>query len=118
MEKLFLLNPDFQDVKVDGTTQPYYCPHNAMIEGLLKYYPHLRNKLEIIYIDFPRPRKQLVELIGEEHQGSPCLVISKEHSKMVDTSYFNVYDNYIFVNKKELIARYLADKYHIGKLHP
>lgn len=118
MEKLFLLNPDFQDIRVDGTNQNYYCPHNAMIEGLLKYYPDLRNKLEIIYIDFPRPRKQLIELIGEEHQGSPCLVISKENSEMVDTSYFTNHSNYLFVNNKELIARYLADKYHIGKLHP
>ena len=118
MEKLFLLNPDFQDVRVDGTDQPYYCPHNAMIEGLLKYYPDLKNKIEIIYVDFPRPRKQLVELIGEGNQGSPCLVISKDNSDRVDTSYFNYSGEYLFVNKKELIARYFADKYHIGKLHP
>ena len=118
MEKLFLLKPNFQDIKVDGTTQKYYCPHNAMIEGLLKYYPELKHKLEIIYIDFPRPRKHLVELIGEDQQGSPCSVISKENSDSINTSYFNIYNDYLFVNKKELIARYLADKYHIGKLHP
>jgi len=118
MERLFLLNPDFQDVNVDGTTQLYYCPHNAMIEGLLKYYPELKNKIDIKYIDFPRPRKQLVKLIGEEHQGSPCLVISKDNAGKVDTSYFNCSGEYLFVNKKELIARYFADKYHIGKLHP
>lgn len=118
MEKLFLLNPDFQDERVDGTTQSYYCPHNAMIEGILTYYPELKTKLEIKYIDFPRPRKQLVELIGEEHQGSPCLVISKDNSDIVDTSYFNDSGEYLFVNKKELIARYLADKHSIGKPHP
>ena len=118
MEKLFLLNPNFQDIKVDGTNQRYYCPHNAMIEGLLTYYPELKNKLEIIYIEFPRPRTQLVELIGEEHQGSPCLVISKENSDRINTSYFNVTGDYLFVNKKELIAQYLADKFHIGKIHP
>ena len=118
MDKLFLLNPNFQDINVDGTNQNYYCPHNAMIEGLLKYYPELKNKLEIIYIDFPRPRKQLVELIGEEHQGSPCLVISKDVSDKVDTSYFKDIGEYLFINKKELIAQYLADKYQIGKPHP
>lgn len=89
-----------------------------MIEGLLKYYPELKAKLEIVYIDFPRPRKQLVALVGEENQGSPCLVISKENSLKVNTSYFNVYNDYLFVNKKELIAQYLADKYAIGKPHP
>ena len=118
MEKLFLLNPDFQDVRVDGTAQSYYCPHNAMIEGLLKYYPELKQKLEIIYIDFPRPRTKLVKLIGEENQGSPCLVISKDNSDTVDTSYFNDTGEYLFINKKELITHYLADKYQIGKPHP
>jgi len=118
MEKLFLLNPDFQDIRVDGTDQNYYCPHNAMIEGLLKYYPELKNKLEIIHIDFPRPRQQLVELVGEENQGCPNLVISKNNSIMVNTNYFKEYGDYLFINKKELIARYLADKYHIGKIHP
>ena len=113
-----MLNPNFRDVKVDGTNQLYYCPHNAMIEGLLKYYPELKQKLEIIYIGFPRPRKQLVKLIGEEHQGSPCLVISKDNSDIVDTSYFNDFGKYLFVNNKEHIARYLADKYSIGKPHP
>lgn len=118
MEKLFLLNPDFQDVRVDGTAQPYYCPHNAMIEGLLKYYPNLKQKIEIIHIDFPRPRKQLVVLVGEENQGCPNLVISKDNLNGVDTSYFNENGEYLFINKKELIAQYLADKYGVGKPHP
>lgn len=118
MEKLFLLNPNFQDVKVDGTDQLYYCPHNAMIEGLLNYYPDLKHKIEIIHIDFPRPRKQLVALVGEENQGCPNLVISKDNSEMVDTSYFYENGENLFTNKKELIARYLGDKYQIGKSHP
>ena len=118
MEKLFLLNPNFQDLKVDGTEQLYYCPHCAMIEGLLKYYPNLKNFIEIIYVDFQRPRKQIIELIGEENQGCPSLVIPKVNSGKVDTSYFKELGDYLFVNKKELIALYLADKYQIGKLHP
>lgn len=118
MEKLFLLNPNFRDIKVDGTEQLYYCPNCAMIEGVLKYYPEIQNSIEIVYIDFPRPRRQLIDLVGEENQGCPNLVISKDTSSKVDTSYFRVCGDYLFVNKKELIVRYLADKYHIGKLHP
>ena len=118
MEKLFLLNPNFQDIRVDGTEQLYYCPHCAMIEGVLKYYPDIRNFIEVVYVNFQRPRKQIIELVGEDNQGCPNLVISKDNSSIVDTSYFQEYGDYLFVNNKELIARYLAEKYQIGKLHP
>ena len=118
MEKLFLLKPKFQDIKVDGTQQDYYCPHCAMVEGVLAYYPDLRKSIEVIYIDFPRPRKLLVELVGEENQGCPNLVISKDINTSIVMDYFNNYGDVLFVNKKELILKYLADKYQIGKPHP
>ena len=118
MEKLFLLKHNFQDTNVDGTNQLYYCPHCAMIEGLLTYYPNLKNEIEIVHVNFQRPRNQIIELVGPDNQGCPNLVISKDYSSTVDTSYFNEFGDYLFVNKKELIAQYLADKYKIGKLHP
>ena len=118
MEKLFLLKPKFQDIKVDGTQQDYYCPHCAMVEGVLAYYPDLRKSIEVIYIDFPRPRKLLVDLVGEENQGCPNLVILKDTKDITGTDYFNHYGDVLFVNKKELIVKYLANKYKIGKPHP
>ena len=118
MEKLFLLKPNFKDANVDGAEQLFYCPHCAMIEGVLSYYTQLQDKLEVIYIDFPRPRHKLVELVGEENQGCPNLVISKDDSVGLDTSYFLSLKGYLFVNKKELIVRYFTDKYGIGKPHP
>lgn len=118
MEKLFLLKPNFKDIRVDSTEQDYYCPHCAMVEGVLTYYPSLREIIEVIHIDFQRPRNQLVELVGEENQGCPNLVISKQTNSNVQTDYFNSYNDVLFVNKKELIVKYLADKYKIGKPHP
>ena len=86
--KLFLLNPNFHDSRLTPPEQPYYCPHCAMVEGILQYYPGLREKMEVIYVDFPRPRNAIIELIGEENQGCPVLLISKAENETTDTSYF------------------------------
>ncbi|MCF7807043.1 MAG: DUF3088 domain-containing protein [Candidatus Marinimicrobia bacterium] len=71
--KLFLLNPGFHD----GNEGPYFCPHNAAMEGLLKYVPELKDQLEIVYVDFVRPRPPIVETLGEENQDSPVLVLDE-----------------------------------------
>jgi len=48
MTKLFLLKPNFSDIKLNES-EVYYCPHCAMIEGILKYYPFLEEMIEINY---------------------------------------------------------------------
>lgn len=100
MEKLFLLKPDFQDVKLDAEKK-YFCPHCAILEGLLLYYPRLGDQLEVHRVDFPRPRPVIVDLIGEENQSCPVLV--KEDGS--------------FINETRDIIQYLTDKYHIGQKH-
>jgi len=100
MEKLFLIKADFQDlIRADGLN--YFCPDCAIIEGLLSYYPTLRNKLDVCYVDFTRPRKALVDLLGEANQSCPVLVLE-------DGS---------FINEKEEIVRYFTENYHIGHSH-
>ena len=117
MAKLFLLRPDFIDPTIDDHTK-FYCPHNAMLVGVIQYYPKLKELLEIIYIDFKRPRNQLIELVGEENQDSPSLVINKnEVDKNIDVSYFSSRGDYLFVNDEFLIAKYLSAKYDIGIPH-
>ena len=70
---LFLLNPGF----FDGDDGPFFCPHNAAMEGLLKYEPTLETKLDIRRVEFQRPRQEIVKLLGEENQGLPVLVIDE-----------------------------------------
>jgi len=70
---LFLLKPGFYD----GEEGPFFCPHNAAMEGLLKYVPELESKLDVRRIDFQRPRPEVVALLGEENQGSPVLVVNE-----------------------------------------
>jgi len=100
MEKLFLLKADFQDVNRDAEKK-YFCPNCAILEGLMNYYPRLRTELEVHYVDFPRPRPAIVELIGEENQSCPVLVQEDGN----------------FINETKDIIQYLTTKYHIGHKH-
>jgi len=70
---LFLLKPNFYD----GEEGPFFCPHSAAMEGLLKYVPDLESKLEVRRIDFQRPRPEVIKLLGEENQGTPVLVLDE-----------------------------------------
>lgn len=74
---LFMLNPWHEE---DGSG-PYYCPDCGVIEGFLYYSPHIREEVEIIVVDFPRPRNKIVELLGLEHQDSPVLVLADDMPK-------------------------------------
>ena len=100
MEKLFLLKPDFQDV-ARGAENKYFCPHCAILEGLLSYYPRLRNELSIHYVDFSRPRPDIVSLIGEANQSCPVLVLEDGE----------------FINETDDIIRYLIHNHQIGQSH-
>ncbi len=70
-DRLFLLKPHF----MDGDKGPYYCPHCAQLVGLLEFYPALKQAIEVRWLEFARPRRELVELLGEENQSCPVLVI-------------------------------------------
>lgn len=71
--KLFILKPGFYD----GDEGPFYCPHSAAIEGILKYFPEIEEKVDVRRIDFQRPRMEIIELIGEENQNIPVLVLAE-----------------------------------------
>lgn len=100
MEKLFLIRPDFQDqARNDG--KKYFCPPCTLIKGVLSSYPVLLEKLEVIYVDYARPRPAIIELIGEANQSCPVLVLE---------------DN-TFIDDPDKIIVYLAEKYGIGYAH-
>jgi len=100
MKRLFLITADFQDLKrADGLK--YFCPDCVTIEGLLSFYPRLRNELDVNYVDFNRPRKILADLLGEENQSCPVLVL----------------ENGTFINEPEKIIRHLAENHQIGHSH-
>lgn len=100
MEKLFLIKPGFEDPS-RGTGKQYFCPPCTMLEGVLSFFPFLREKLEIHYVDFKRPRQAIIDAIGEANQSCPVLILPDGK----------------FINDPDFIVDYLADKYKIPYGH-
>ena len=100
MKKLFLLKADFQDPEKEPGKR-YFCPDCVMIEGLLSYYPRLNDELEVHYVNFARPRKALVDLLGEENQSCPVLIL----------------DDGTFINDVDGIISHLNQFHRVGFRH-
>ena len=111
-DKLFLLKPDF----ADGDSLRYYCVECAQLEGVLSLYPGLRTELDVERVDFQRPRKALLELIGEPNQSAPVLIVGNASSRP-DGIQYGEHENRHFVSGADAISRYLAKQYNIGSPH-
>lgn len=71
---LYLMKPGF----VNAGLGPFYCGDSVSVEGLLGFYPALREKVDVVYIDFPRPRQAIVDVIGEDQQSVPVLILADD----------------------------------------
>ena len=116
MIQLFLLKP-FTDPKSENVDQLYYCPPCTTLTGLLSYYPELKNDIDVVYVDFPRPRKIIIDIVGEENQGCPLLVVDKSDLIGLDSSDFKSYNDKLFIQSVELISKFLTAKFNIALLH-
>jgi hypothetical protein len=75
-DQLFLLMPAFDDDTQPGG--PFHCEDCAQIEGLLSYFPRLRDTIDVHYVPFSRPRQPLIDLLGNEHQNCPMIVVGED----------------------------------------
>jgi len=110
-DRLYLINPGWHD----DAGGPWYCPAGAIVEGVLSFYPALREQLEIRYLDHPRPRPAVIAEVGEDHQSCPLLVLDgsldwPEAETSAATGRRFLQD--------EAIIPYLAARYGIGLPHP
>lgn len=110
-DRLFLLNPDWRD----DEGGPWFCPPGAFVEGVLGFYPQLRDQLAITYLDHPRPRPAVIAEVGEDHQGCPILVLDDvfdwPEAQVSETT------GRRFLQDQAIIP-YLAARYGIGLPHP
>lgn len=114
-DQLFLLPPLFADAKA-GTGR-FHCPECAQVEGLLSYFPFLRARIDVSYVDFPRPRSEVIALVGAENQGCPVLVIAGEAPATVTVQH-HAPTGRNFVSGYAAIAAYLAAVHGISEPHP
>jgi len=110
-DTLFLLSPGFND----GEGAPYYCPACTIFEGLLHLYPQLAEQIEVHRVDFPRPRPQIIALIGEENQSCPVLVLGTP-SKGTDLNIKRSGARQ-FIDDPQAIGHYLSEAYGIPRPH-
>lgn len=112
-DRMFLLGPDF----MDGAQGPYFCPGCAQLVGLLEFYPALKGALDVRYLGFPRPRGELVELLGEENQSCPVLVLRGAPSGLGPEFPVRWAQGHFFVEGADAIALYLAHVHGSGTPH-
>lgn len=112
-DTLFLLKGEFKD---GADQRNFYCPDCAFVEGVLSYFPALRHHLDIQYVDFLRPRKAVVDSIGEQHQGCPVLVLNSHSLPPHDMVVGQANGRMFIVGAKE-IARYWHLQYGISASH-
>ncbi len=113
MEKLFLLKPQFQDPDYPGQT--FFCWHCALMEGVLKMYPQLLQKIEIHRIEWPRPRTELISEVGPENQSLPLLILGQGKDSIHQTGSLQ---GRSFIANKDSILSYFSEEYGIPQVHP
>ncbi|MGC0321089.1 hypothetical protein ABIG06_001718 [Bradyrhizobium sp. USDA 326] len=111
-DRLFLLKPGFEDSAQPGRF--FVCPHCNAIEGLLASFPGLATQIEVHRLSFARPRAEIVELLGEQHQSLPVLVFDQSRPVPDDAEVAN---GWRFIDASERILRYLADRYTFPHVH-
>ena len=112
-DKLFIVKPDFLDPAFPD--QRFYCWHCALMEGLLASFPDLTNTLDVERIDWPRPRMPLIDMIGEEHQSVPVLILAGDVSLALAHKH---YGDYRFIDDKDTILAALSERHGLPAPHP
>ena len=96
---------------------PYYCPDCGVVEGFLVYSPEIRDEIDIVAVDFPRPRDEIVELLGLENQDSPVLVLA-DGTPPPEGARQSMSTGKSFINDPLAICNFLAETFNGIKPHP
>jgi hypothetical protein len=108
-DRLFLLKEPFQDGGFE-----WYCNDCATLERALQINPHWETKVDVVHVDFPRPRKVVIELVGESYQGLPMLVMDADRAP---GDAIRVGD-YAILQDVRAIGRALTSRYGGAGPHP
>lgn len=104
-DTLFLLPPGFED---NGRRE--YCPECAEMWGLLHYFPAVKEGLEIRYQAIEKPRREMVDLLGTEHQNCPTLVLNETAPDSAAAT-IRTARGVRFIDNARDIGKYFADRY-------
>ncbi|PHY18914.1 DUF3088 family protein [Caulobacter sp. BP25] len=108
-DTLYLLKPHFEK---DGAQR--FCPDCAMMEGYLATYPALRETLDIVHVDYARPRAALVERLGEAHQNAPTLILAEVAPDAGPHGEIQSANGLSFLTDARPVTRYLAARHGLA----
>jgi hypothetical protein len=106
-DQLYLLRPGFHNAEKG----PFYCGDSVAVEGLLSFFPQLRTLIDVHYLEFPRPRKILVDTLGAEHQGVPVLILSPDRKRPDSSPAPQQAQGNRFIANEQEIRQYLSAQY-------
>lgn len=112
-DKLIILKPGFEDPAYPG--QVFYCWHCALLEGVLASFPDLSSRLDVERVSWPRPRREVIELVGEENQSLPLLVLAEGETSPYQTG---TYEGRAFISEKDKILAALSERHGFPVPHP
>jgi hypothetical protein len=85
------------------------------MEGALLANPHWATHIDVKRMPFPRPRHEMIALLGEENQSMPALVFADASTPTPGAKEFGgVY----YLDEPKPITRYLAATYGGAGPHP
>lgn len=112
-DKLIIIKPDFADPAFPGTR--FFCWHCALMEGVLAGFPELGDRIDVVRIDWARPRRDVIAAIGEANQSLPVLILADDADDCLATGEFQ---GTRFVQGKDAILAALSQRHGIPDPHP
>jgi hypothetical protein len=73
-DRLYLLPANFGDPALPGRT--FYCRDCVTVDGLLALFPDAAARIDVIRIDYARPRLPVIDAVGMANQNLPLLVLA------------------------------------------
>lgn len=110
---LLLLRTDFVDPDYPGKI--FYCRHCVLLEGLLALYPRLADRIDVERVPWPRPRQRVVDLIGEDNQSLPVLILRGDDRAELATGHHRATS---FIHDLPDILHALSSRHGIAFPHP
>ena len=112
-DRLFLLRQGFEVPAYPG--KRFYCWHCALLDGLLASFPDLARRIHVERIAWPRPREDVVSLVGETNQSVPLLILADGETSRHRTG---VHKGRSFISDKDKILAALHERHGFPELYP
>lgn len=110
---LFILENPFKDEKISN--EDFLCEQCVLMEGVLAKFQSQLKDLYVERVSFPRPRQSVVDLVGDENQSLPTLVLGDDVLLGHETGNFG---GTRFIKGKDNILNALTSIYNIPRVHP